>query len=304
MQALAATLDLVGATLLAILLARLGIDPRRSVAVAWSPIGALHFAHSAHNDSAMIAALLAGVLLLTSRRRVGAMAALAAAVMIKLVPLLGVPSFARAAGTRALAVAAALCVLVTLPFLSAGSALVVGALSESGQEFNSSVHLLIARAVGLIAPRVAEMIASGVCGVIIVVATLLLAWRSDGSPRAVMVATLRALGAYVLLAPIVEPWYLTWLAPLTAVALVRGRLLPFLLSDSLAWLWLGGIATLTDLTYLPGGTGLWPAIRLAEYGPVYLLLLALALHKVRQNEAAHDLYPQAEGTTGANHLRA
>ena len=102
MQGLAAVADLLAAGLLAWLLARIGSDPRRSVAIAWSPIGALHFAHSGHNDAIMVAALVAAPLLLTFGRRYTAFVALGLATATKGLPAFVVPAFVRAAGWRPL----------------------------------------------------------------------------------------------------------------------------------------------------------------------------------------------------------
>src|SRR5579871_3524903 len=130
MQALAGTLDLLAALLLAALLARLGSDPRRCIVVAWSPIGAAQFAHSGHNDAEMVAALIAVPLLLTSGKRSLAAAALAAATMVKLVPVVGLPLTCRTVAARGLVVFVGFCAMVTLPFLGAGQGLVSGVLSE------------------------------------------------------------------------------------------------------------------------------------------------------------------------------
>jgi MYXO-CTERM domain-containing protein len=84
------------------------------------------------------------------------------------------------------------------------------------------------------------------------------------------------LGAYILVAPVVEPWYFTWLAPLIALQL----LIPGARAGSLAaaaWVWLMGTSILTDLTYLPGGSTLWPVIRAIEYVPAFALLAASGL---------------------------
>lgn len=273
-QGLAACADLVSAALLAIVLARFGMDPRRCVVIAWSPMGAVHFAHSGHNDAVMIAFVLAATLLLTGRRRVAAMGALGLATMVKATPAFLVPAFVRSAGGRATLAWAGVCALLTLPLIGAGPGLVLGVLREAGDEqFNDSLHLIVQRIAAMVAPSGASALASAIGLVVVAGAAAAAWWWGDGSARGALTGGSRVLAAYVLVAPVVEPWYFTWLAPLVALELRpatgRGWLQ---INDALAWLWLMGAGTLTEVAYLPGGTGWWPAVRAVEYVPALLFL--------------------------------
>jgi alpha-1,6-mannosyltransferase len=285
-QALAAFADLLSAALLALLLARIGADPRRALVIAWSPVGALHFAHSGHNDAIMLAALLAAPVLLTYGRRKAAFVALGLATATKGIPALTVPAFFKSGGWVGIAFWGATCAIVTLPFIGAGVGLAAGALLEAGgQRFNDSGYLLVERVTRLVQLGGGPAAANLVAATAIVVAVLLSALRSDGMPRGSLVAGSRVLGVYLLVAPVVEPWYFTWLAPLIALEIPAGRgLLTARAGEALAWLWLSAAATLTDLTYLPGGTALWPAIRAIEYVPAYALLGFAAVGWLRQRE--------------------
>ncbi len=324
MQALAALADLGGAALLAWLLARIGSDPRRCLVIAWSPIGALHFAHSGHNDAIMLAALLAAPVALTYGRRNLAFVALALATVTKGIPALTLPSFIRAGGAPGILIWAATCAMVTLPFVGAGLGLVAGVLLEAGQQrFNDSAYLVVERAAELVLPGRGPGVASAFAATAVAAALVLSFVRSDGTARGALLAGCRVLGVYLLVAPVVEPWYFTWMAPLIALELGSSKsraALPLggfppelgssksraaiplggfqpelgsgksraaippggfqwndaLRNDALPWLWLSGAATLTDLTYLPGGAAFWAPIRAIEYVPAYLLL-ALAL---------------------------
>lgn len=294
-QALAALADLVAAGLLAWLLGRIGSDPRRCLAIAWSPIGALHFAHSGHNDAIMLAAMLAAPLLLTYGRRKAAFVALGLATATKGIPALTVPAFLRTGGRLGIAFWAATCAIVTLPFIGAGLGLAAGALLEAGgQRFNDSAYLLVERATRLVWPSGGVAAANAFAAVAIVGAVIVSALRSNGSPRGALVAGCRVLGVYLLVAPVVEPWYFTWLAPLIALELpaMRNLAVPPRGGEALAWLWLSGAATLTDLTYLPGGTAFWPAIRAIEYVPAYVLLGFAAAGWLRHRQQEK---PEPEG---------
>jgi hypothetical protein len=284
MQLLAASMDVLGAALLAWLLAKCGQDPRRCLAVAWSPMGAVHFAHSAHNDASMVAAMVAAALLLTFGRRWLALAALGAATAVKGVPALMLPAFARASGPLPLLAWATAGALATIPFFHAGPGLVAGVLEEAGgQRFNESVHLLIERAAQPALGERAGALATGVALVVVLIVAAAGGLRSDPRPAGALVRGSWALGAYLLVAAVVEPWYFTWLAPLIALRLEAGRgRWPFAWNDAPAWLWLSVTATLTEVTYVPGAASLWVPIRLAEYGPAFALLGVAGLRGLRR----------------------
>lgn len=271
-QALAAGFDIASAILLAWLLHRVGFDPRRSIAIAWSPVGAIHFAHSGHNDSMMIAALVGAGLLLTFDRRAAAMVALGLGTMVKVVPILAVAAFVRRTGGIGAAVWIATCAATVLPFASAGVAAVSG-LIEEGREarFNESIRWLLERVgvawFGDIGAQLAGIVAGGA----VLLAAIALARRA-GSPEAVLVAALRTIGIYLLVSAVVQPWYTTWLAPLVALRIQPGRMGPFAMNEGIAWLWLGGSSVLSELSYWPGFEDAWPLIRAVEYVPVYGIL--------------------------------
>jgi hypothetical protein len=205
------------------------------------------------------------------------------ATAIKATPVLGLPFFWRAGGWPSALGWAGAGAASALPFIGAGTGLVAGVTEEAGQQqFNDSVHFVVervARALGLGAP---EMVAS-VVSVAALLGALAMLWRfGDRSPRGVLLCASWALAGYLLVAAVVEPWYLTWLAPLIGLRLGTGRgPFPFALNDAVAWLWLTGVVTLTELSYLPGGTAWWPLIRAVEYVPVYAVLGVLAVGRLQ-----------------------
>lgn len=282
MQALAVGSDLAAAGLLAAFLARIGSDPRRSLAIAWSPAGALHFAHSGHNDAAMVALVVAAALLLVSDRRALGLAALGLATAAKAAPALMLPAFLRAAGPGTALAWVAAGAAVTVPFLGAGPGLVAGLASEGGQRFNDSAYLVVERLAGALAPGAGAPAATGLAAAVVLTVAATSWVRGDRSPEGTLVGGLRTVAAYLLVAPVVEPWYFTWLAPVVALRLARGSgAVPFAPNDALAWLWLGATAILTDLTYPPGGSALWPQVRAIEYVPAYALLGVAAWQRWR-----------------------
>lgn len=271
-QGLSAALDVVTAGLLAWLLSRFSLDPRRALVVAWNPVGVLHFAHSGHNDSAMVAAMVGAGLLLSLERKPLAMASLAIATMVKAAPVLAVPAFARRTGPLGALTWLTTCALIAAPFASVGPIALTGLLEEGGHaRFNDSLHWLLDRVALAFFGAGGNAVSGGVTVVLVVAAAAILAQKVDSPPSA-FVAGSRALGVYLLCAPVVQPWHTTWLAPLTALRIERGRPGPFAVNDSLAWLWLGGASVLTELSYWPSFEGAWPVIRAVEYLPLYAIL--------------------------------
>ncbi|MBM2810000.1 MAG: hypothetical protein HW416_759 [Chloroflexi bacterium] len=291
MQLLAAGADLLALGMLGWLLFRLGLDPRRSLAIAWSPLSIVHFAHSGHNDAIIVAGLVGAALLLSFGRKGGAAVALAIATMTKATPVLALPSFARAGGRWLTLTWAVCCAMVTLPFIGAGPLLWSGIAEEAGgARFNESAHLVIERALSLLGPGVGALGAAAFAAFALLAATLMAYVRGGADPRSALVGGSRVLAVYLLVAPVVEPWYLTWLAPLVAFELRRGNgLIPFAANDALAVTWLAGAVTLTDLTYLPGNDSLWPAIRAIEYLPMYAILAFWIVGSVRHRNARNTV---------------
>lgn len=290
-QVTAAGMDLMAAGLMAWLLARLGQDPRRALVLAWSPAGVLQFAHSGHNDAALVLALVVAALLLSFGRGLGSLLALAAGVMVKAVPALAFPVFGRAAGWWRIVPALALSIATVLPFGSAAPVLLSGLVEEGSEsQFNDSFHWLAERAARAVTPDHASAAASVLGGVILLIAMV---WatqkvtplRPGSSPLSVQHAILagcQLTGLYLIVAPVVQPWYFTWLAPLIALSLAPGEgRMPFAGNSAVAWLWLSGASILSDLSYLPDGASLWPVIRLIEYGPFYALFVWAAFNARR-----------------------
>ena len=97
--------------------------------------------------------------------------------------------------------------------------------------------------------------------------------RGAGDARSALVGGSAVWAAYLLSAPVVQPWYLAWLFPLLAISVRRGTgWWPFRADSASAWLWWAGAINLTELSYLAGGSTWWPVIRAVEYVPIYLVL--------------------------------
>jgi alpha-1,6-mannosyltransferase len=202
-----------------------GLPPQRVLIYAWNPLALWSFAADGHVDALAIA-LLAAALLCRARRRDGlAGAVLAAAALVKFLPVVAAPAFLR--GGRlwrpALAGVAVIAVLYA-PYLSAGSR-VLGFLSgyggEEGLADGSGIWLLAGLQRLATLPRAAPRLY--MLGVVAGFALLSLWIVRRAVPAAGDVAALcrdaavLAACATVAISPH-YPWYFAWLALPSVVA--------------------------------------------------------------------------------------
>jgi len=236
---------------------------RRAVLIlyAWSPLPVLYFALDGHVDALGIPFLLLMLLLAARSRPVGAAIALGAAVLAKLHPLVLAPLLGRlGSGWRTLlyvAIPLVILVLACLPYLEP-----TGGLTESlliyGErwEFNGSIFWLLKIVLG---SSTLAHLASGIALLLWVGYVVVL--ERPFAERVFLVVL-----GFFLLAPVLHPWYLTWLAAL--VVLRRSPAVVLLLGLS--------VLSLT-VVYQYQRSGLWqenPIVLLIEYLPVYVMLLA------------------------------
>lgn len=252
---------------LASLLRRRGLDPRLALVWGWSPLVAFEFAGSGHFDSAGILALVAA---LHAGPASAGIAAFAAAVLVKYVPLAAWPSFARGAFWKRSLVLVALCAASAVPFLFLEGAErgFFRGLSEYGFRWESTslVHRFVEQAfVGRYVydesstdpRRLARLVEL----VLWASAIAWAAWRV----RDPIVGARIGLGAWIVLSPTLHPWYVAWLVPFAAFGGAR------------AWMWLAAAAPLLYAPLALARPGepwrepvwLWPLVAL----PFFALLV-------------------------------
>lgn len=285
LKALNALADTVACAILVWLAARRELPSVRTLWYAWNPLVALEVAGMGHVEGLGVVACVAVVALLADHppRRVSAALAAAAAVLVKLVPFVVLPAWARASRRPLLfaGLTVLLVVLATAPFLIAGgvpSGLVTFGVSW---EFNGPFWEPLWRGIDRVdLPRAIERVLDGLkertghhevwnslypfnypqlLAKVLLVPPLLvglfLAWRGSDP----IAATGAAFGALLLCSATVYPWYLLWVLPWAALA------------RQPAWLALS--ATL-PLAYLPDLTGvpLVPWVFLAVWAPFFWTL--------------------------------
>jgi len=216
------------------LLGARGLAPARALAWAWSPLIALEFAGAGHLDSLGIA-LLVGALAASARGAGGWLRALllvCAGALVKLVPLVALPWVARGRGdsepiggwwpdrrTWAGVLIVGLCFLaacLSLLGLHGGLGGLARGLGEYGfrWEAASLVYRFVERPLGRWfefdeGPTDPRRLAKYLLALIIL-ALALRQWRHTARAEQ---ASYVLIGAWLVLAPTLHPWYLAWVLP-------------------------------------------------------------------------------------------
>jgi hypothetical protein len=230
---------------------------------AWSPLVIAETWLHGHNDSLGVALLMAGLLVIAVPPPLASSAFRSAAkglsgwsagvwiglaAMAKLHALLALPILSPRIGRRGLVMAAAMMAACVLPFLGAGPHLMEGAQNMAwGWSVNGSLYPLLRAVCRLAGLGVAatRALSAG----LLVLGLVLLARRSRAESMA-LCDIYRRLGYALLwgllLSPVLQPWYLVWVAPFVALAPTAS----FLIFTSVVSLWyLGG--AVPALSYMP-----------------------------------------------------
>lgn len=252
--------DLGTMILLVVLLRRIALPPAMVVLYAWSPVPIMYIALDGHIDALGIPLLLLAVYLVMKERRILGSATMGLAGLAKLYPMFVVPQlFQRGKNVKKNAV-------VVLPLLVFGIGCwayvePTGGLVESFKvftsqfEFNGSVFSLMKFVTGM---NVESRI---VCAIIFSVWILMLVFLD----RTLIEKTFLGFLGFVILSPVVHPWYLTWLAALIVV-----RWSPAVFS----LLILSNLSNIVVYEYRT--SGVWadnPVVLLLEYLPFFALLM-------------------------------
>jgi len=268
------------------LLRRSGKPRDRVILYAWNPLAILETAGSGHVEPVgVLLMLLAGCWLVERRHKLSAIA-LAAAVHVKLLPLLLVPGHLRRAGALAGLIFVVALGLLWLPYASTGPAVGAGLYDYAERwEHNAFVFAGVRSLteqvdtaaylkpwIGALRDRFGD---GAIWDVLYAhvwprdVARLLVAFALTGWCAYVLARrrgdyfgeSLLLLGAVLLLSPTVHPWYVLWVLPLAAARL--------------SWGWLLFAATV-PLAYWAGPADVPWGVRSVEYLPPLALMLVAA----------------------------
>ncbi len=198
----------------------------------WNPLVLIEFPAAGHNDVLMLALLLGGLWLAISGRTRWAVAAIAAAAMVKSVAIIALPLviwhvvapvprwWTRIVTTLLVVWPAALIVGATLgPFWAGMSSF--GPLRESGFYYSSTGHILrIALSVVLGSALAGEVVRLFLAALLIAGYVLILR-RTAGSPERVIRSAATTFLLMIALWPFLVPWYSAWAVAMVAAYGVR-----------------------------------------------------------------------------------
>jgi hypothetical protein len=270
-QIAALVADLATLAVMLALLRSWGRDPRWLVLYAWCPVAVLEAVQNGHVDG-LATLMILGALWAARRRPAVAGALLAMATLVKLYPaLLMAALLLRRGWQRAVAAFAAVILLGYAPHVLAVGPKVLGYLPGYLREENyaGGKRFLLLDAVGLTG-TLAQVVA---VGIVLGTAGWVVAQRER---LTVDVAMRRLLGALLLAATTVQPWYAV---PLAALAALEG-----------AWWWLAVAAAGYPLFFrtleqvpLPE----WPAYQVGQlaYGTALAVVLMSGLLAAQRRRA-------------------
>jgi hypothetical protein len=209
---------LAGAAMVALAWLAARLASRKAFAAAfvgWNPLLAVHFAGGGHNDSWMMALVLAALALAAARRRELAGAAWVASIAVKWVAVLFLPLRAlearrqgRKVGHLGFALAAA--VLAAVAFWRYGTAW-LGALGPVARNLEERADYSVPLRVASLG--VPEDAAVALFAALFALAYVWLLWQAwNGRARLALAA-----GLLVVATPWLVPWYAVWVVPLAAV---------------------------------------------------------------------------------------
>jgi hypothetical protein len=245
--------------LLALALRGQGRPPAAAALYAWNPLVIKVFAGSGHVDAVLVTCLTATAWLALRGARWSTATAWGLAVLAKLSPVVLLPFVARRVGPVPTLGAGAVIALGWLPFLDAGLGVVEGLRRfASSWQFNAGPFRLASHlASGLVADP--DAWARNLMGLAILGVLVWLGLRDDGRRESFPGRATWALGALLVLGPVVMPWYLPWVLPLAILARER------------VWLAFSALACLAFLVMVDGVER--PAVLWVEYGALGVLLL-------------------------------
>jgi len=322
-QVAAVFFDLLTGWLVLDILRLLGMPKQNVLIYLWNPLVIIEFSHSAHVDALMICLMMLAYWFLVKESQqiksgsLGSVFALAAATLTKFLPILLVPIFSwRWDWKKRLVFAAILFVAFGVFIPGAGLGLfgplngtgIFGALRIyiQGWNYNSGIyHWLEVWLSGYATPGAVPVdlvgkspiyMAKAITTILLGFTVLLtgwLAWRTERSSQqitpdqnlALIRLSMLPLGAYLLLAATIHPWYVTLIIPLLPFLIPKDAESPSIKLFLWPWIYFSLVVALSYLTYLdPDNYRETSWVRLVEYIPFYGLLGWAFIRNIRERK--------------------
>ncbi len=196
----------------------MGKDPINVLIYAWSPLILISFAARGHCDSLQIFLVILALYLFSIRRNLKSIVSIGLAAMSKFVFIIVAPFLIPRGKLKYLAVLPLVIAILYLPYISAGKGLFSTLLHFGTQyHYNDSAHFLIF-CLSLGSPFISKIITS-----MIFVTVLLYLYKEHSNTGyletdqkkndVILKFAFMAIGTFLILAPTVHPWYLTWIVP-------------------------------------------------------------------------------------------
>lgn len=262
--------DLGVLALLLALLRQSNLPESRVLIYAWNPLVLVEVAGTGHSDPLAVVFLLAALLAIVKRKPAGAIILLALSFVAKFFSVVLIPSFYQSIRRVRLFFLFPLFILLFyLPYATAGKQLFHGLLVYGDKwRFNDSLFTLSLYLTGSLEYSKVFI------GALFLLTVLI---RFVQPPDPIKTAYV-LIGAYLLLTPTFQPWYMVWIIPFLC------------LFPNPAWILLSGLVMASyHVLILFAQIGVWKEaewIRLVQFLPFYCLLLWGLTRKHLQGHSA------------------
>ena len=233
MKAVFLIFDVLSIFILLRFLRVMGKGPHNVLTYAWSPLILISFAARGHCDSLQIFLVILALYLCAIRRNLGTAVSIGLAVMSKFIFIIIAPFLIQGKKLRYVIILFSVIAILYLPYVSAGKGLFSTLIHFGTQyHFNDSAHFLI------FCLCIGSPLASKIVTALIFGSVLLFLYKrhlifsitdnNENSPLSnggsekrgnieminfVLNYAFVAIGTFLILAPTLHPWYLTWIIP-------------------------------------------------------------------------------------------
>ncbi len=211
--------ECIGIFFLILTLRKLHLSPYLILLYAWNPLIIKTIAGSAHMDALLVCFF--GILSygVVSKKKWIIITSWAAAILIKLIPILLLPFLFKRIKWYGITLAIAIVIAGYLPFSDAGMKLFTGLSTFSEEwQFNAGPFQVVDYLIALflqtdtftVASITTKLLTMGVIGILF--------FKDDASPTYFFKAATLTFGIFLVLSPTVMPWYISWILPFAVIS--------------------------------------------------------------------------------------